>query len=91
MTANKITDVMTARAQGVDYSKVCWTRRVKFHDAPAALAQVCKDWQETGADLLTAQGSVALILWDVAQALGLDEDELREAFGAALRERLAAL
>jgi hypothetical protein len=54
-----------------------YTRR----EVIGALAGIRKDWQETGADLIEARGSVGLILADLARSLALDPKEQRAVFG----------
>ena len=53
-----------------------------------ALATVRRDWE--GEDLLKTQAPVGLTLADVGVSLGLDQAELREAFGDDLYNKLAA-
>lgn len=68
-----------------------WTRRIKIMDrnqAINALATIRKDWE--GEDLLNTQAPVGLTLADVGVNLGLDQAEMREAFGDDLYNKLAA-
>ncbi len=54
-----------------------------------ALARLRAEWQATDTDsLVDASASVGLLMADLAVALGLNQEELREALGEALFREL---
>ena len=68
-----------------------WVKRIKIMDrnqAINALATIRRDWE--GEDLLKTQAPIGLTLADIGVNLGLDQDELREAFGDDLFNKLTS-
>jgi len=53
-----------------------------------AIRSVRQEWEETGEDLLTVQGSVALVLYDLCCQMAFTPDELKQALGEGLLLRL---